>query len=245
MSRRVGLASGLLFLGLLLIFLSTRTDRFHKTTYGNSVDGRPLEVWSVDRDGSGGILFLGSIHGSEGAGTPLLEELRRQLERSPSWQQGQRVAIIPNANPDGLAEERRYNRRGIDLNRNFPATNRKEGKRFGEAALSEPESQALHAWLEREQPEIIVSLHQPIACVDYDGPAEAEALAKRMSAACDLPVKKLGSRPGSLGAYFGETLGRSIITLELPPYPPKDTQALWNRYGAALLEAIAFLDERA
>lgn len=53
--------------------------------------------------------------------------------------------------------------------------------------------------------------------MDYDGPAAKLAVA--ISAACDFPVKRLGSRPGSLGAYLGETLARPIITLELPKNP--------------------------
>jgi protein MpaA len=76
---------------------------------------------------------------------------------------------------------------------------------------------ALSDLIGKFQPAGLVSIHQPLACVDYDGPA-AE-LAAAMSAACDLPVKRLGSRPGSPGAYFGEILGRPIITLELPKNP--------------------------
>ena len=86
---------------------------------------------------------------------------------------------------------------------------------------------------------MIVSIHQPVACVDWDGPPEAEALANKLAAACGLPVKKLGARPGSLGAWFGEVLGRPILTLELPADAPTDAGLLWDRYGAGLLGLLA------
>lgn len=85
---------------------------------------------------------------------------------------------------------------------------------------------------------VIVSLHQPIACIDYDGPPEAAELAGRMSKACGLPVKKLGLRPGSLGAWFGEGLGRPILTVELPGDAAPDPDRLWETYGAALTALI-------
>ena len=189
--------------------------------------------------GTGGVLFIGSIHGSEGAGTPLLQALSQRLKSEPRRYRDRPIHVIPIANPDGLASKERFNKRGVDLNRNFPADNRQDSQRFGQEALSEPESQALYTLIHTAQPDIIVSLHQPVACVDYDGPPAAKDLAERMAHACRLPVKKLGSRPGSLGAYFGETLGRPIITLELPPLAPHDAEKLWQRYGTALLEAVA------
>ncbi len=62
-----------------------------------------------------------------------------------------------------------------------------------------------------------------------------------MAQYCDLPVKKIGARPGSLGSYTGETLGIATITLELPAEASKDgEQALWDKYGKALLAAVLY-----
>jgi protein MpaA len=60
---------------------------------------------------------------------------------------------------------------------------------------------------------------------------------------CDLPVKKLGARPGSLGSYAGVTLGIPIITFEMLLNDSQlDTQTLWKRYGKALVAAIVYPD---
>lgn len=232
-------------LGLLLICLHQailRPPLSERFEIGRSIEGRTI---ACQRFGHGqqGILFISSIHGSEGAGTPLAHALAKQLKASPKLAQEAPVLIVANANPDGLATKGRLNKNGVDLNRNFPADNRRNRKRYGNQALSEPESQALFDLIEQEQPAVIISIHQPVACVDYDGPPITEELATRMAKACRLPVKKLGSRPGSLGAYFGETLGRPIITFELPPLAPHDPIKLWARYGDAMLEAIAFTNE--
>ena len=74
-----------------------------------------------------------------------------------------------------------------------------------------------------------------------DGAVHSDAdapLAERLAAACGLPVKKLGARPGSLGAWFGESLGKPILTLELPRDAPHDADALWARCGAGLTDLI-------
>lgn len=165
---------------------------------------------------------------------------RRSSPPATSLARDSRILIVPVANPDGHSVKRRLNRNGVDLNRNFPADNRRNQKRYGDQALSEPESRALHGLIEAQQSDVMVSIHQPVTCVDYDGPESAKILAKRMADACNLPLKKLGSRPGSLGAYFGETLRRPIITLELPPLTPKDPSKLYARYGEALWEAVRF-----
>jgi protein MpaA len=90
-------------------------------------------------------------------------------------------------------------------------------------------------------PNRVVSIHQPIACIDYDGPA-AE-LAAAMATGCPLPVKQLGSRPGSLGSFVGTTLERPIITWELPEDAPTDANKLWTTYGKALIAALRFDDK--
>lgn len=209
---------------------------------GSSVEGRPIEC-HVLGEGGPTTLVLASIHGNESAGTPLVNRLRDYLVAHPESLAGGRVVLMPAANPDGLAHGQRHNVHGVDLNRNFPATNFQSGKRFGPEALSEPESVALHRVLAEYKPSRVVSLHQPLnygsACIDYDGPAWG--LARAMAATCDLPVKRLGSRHGSLGSYVGLMLGIPIITVELPREASEwPADRLWRSYGEMLLVAVRF-----
>ena len=199
---------------------------------GRSLEGSPIIAHQFGDGSDTALLVIASIHGSEPAGTPVSEALMEWVEQNPSALGDQTLLVVPNANPDGIARRARFNQNSVDLNRNFPAENRVASKRFGKSALSEPEARALFDLIGKFQPAAIVSIHQPLACVDYDGPA-AE-LAAAMSAACDLPVKRLGSRPGSLGAYFGETLGRPIITLELPRYSKDPAGAYLGTLTAAV-----------
>lgn len=207
---------------------------------GKSVESRSIFA-SVhgEADAAETVLVIASIHGSEPAGTPLVGHLETWLTEHPDVTAACRVAIVPVANPDGYAKRERFNANGIDLNRNYPADNRTDHATHGDTPLSEPESRALMRALQTFNPVRVVSLHQPIECVDYDGPGEA--LATLMSEAIDgrLPVRKLGGRPGSLGSYVGETLGRPIITLELPKgAEERDADELWQDYGAALVAFV-------
>ena len=119
--------------------------------------------------------------------------------------------------------------------------NRLDDRRYGRTALSEPEARAIEQLIVQYVPDRIVSIHQPLACIDYDGPGSA--LAARMAQFCDLPVKKLGARPGSLGSYAGVTLGIPIITFEMLRADSQLTsETLWQRYGKALLAAIVYPD---
>lgn len=188
-------------------------------------------------DGPRTVWFLATIHGDEAAGTPLLERFASELVAAPERLEGTRVVLVPRVNPDGLAADRRFNARGVDLNRNFPAENHRDARRYGDEPLSEPESRALMELLELIPPDGVVSLHQPASCVDFDGPAED--LAQAMSAACGLPVQRLGSRPGSLGSFLGVDRGIPTITLELPRDAARNGAAeLWGTYGDALYAAL-------
>ncbi len=137
-------------------------------------------------------------------------------------------------NPDGVAANQRYNFRNVDLNRNWPAENRRErSTRSGTSALSEPETAALAKLIDDLRPARILSLHQAAECIDWNGPAEK--LAKAMAAVCDLPAKRLGGRPGSMGSYLGTDRGIPIITFEFPPaaYAMSETTK-WTHYGEAM-----------
>jgi protein MpaA len=178
---------------------------------GRSVGGRAIEAHGAIVDGA--ALIFGAIHGDEPESAVLCERLLLRQFAAP-------VVVVPVVNPDGLAAGTKDNARGADLNRNFPARNwaraHPPGYDPGAQPLSEPESAALAALVERLRPRAIVAVHQPLRCVNWDGPAEA--LAARMSAACGYPaVASVGyPTPGSFGSCYGVDRGLPVITLELP-----------------------------
>jgi len=205
---------------------------------GRSVQGRPIFVQIVGQ-GTETALIMGSIHGDEPAAGALVSALADRLRADPRLLEGRRVVLLPAANPDGLAARTRENAHGIDLNRNFDTSNRVDNGTNGLRPLTEPESQALQSVIKEYAPSRIISVHQPLNCIDYDGPGEA--IAARMAQDCDLPVKKIGARPGSLGSYTGETLKIPTITLELPPEASKmSDEVVWQKYGKALLAAVLY-----
>lgn len=211
---------------------------------GESVQGRLISC-SILGQGDETVFIFAAIHGDEPAGTPLVHQLASYLETRPDLVRDRRIILMAVANPDGLAANSRSNSRNVDLNRNFPAGNFRAGRSNGSTALSEPESEILCRLLDKYRPDRIVSIHQPNSlkpCIDYDGPSKG--LAEAMADQCDLPIIKLGSRPGSLGSYAGLTLGLPIITLELPRTPQdSDGEVLWDRYGRMMLAAICYPEE--
>ncbi|MDB6059868.1 MAG: murein peptide amidase [Verrucomicrobiales bacterium] len=208
---------------------------------GKSVEGRPIacEIFGKSGNGSHTILILASIHGNEHVGTPLVQRLSEYLREHPETVAERRILLVAEANPDGAFYHQRHNARGIDLNRNFPAKNWNAQTDHGAKPLSEPESRALHGLIAKYKPSRIVSLHQPLECMDFDGPGQA--LADAMSATCDLKVNKVGALDGSLGSYAGEKLGIPIVTVEFDAtVSALPTAELWNRYGNTLITAIRF-----
>jgi protein MpaA len=207
-------------------------------TIGRTVQDRPILIQVVGQ-GADTALIMATIHGDEQTGTKLVEQLGQHLRDNPQLFEGRRVVLLPVANPDGVAARTRGNAHGVDLNRNFDTSNRVDNGTNGLKALTEPEAQALQSLVKEYAPSRIVSIHTPLNCIDYDGPGQA--IAARMAQECDLEVKKIGARPGSLGSYTGEALGIPTITLELPPEAVKmDDTTLWQKYGKALIAAIMY-----
>jgi protein MpaA len=209
---------------------------------GNSVLNRPVVSTTVGQ-GPDVIFVLATIHGDEAAGTRLVRYLGSYLRERPDMLTGRAVVLLPVANPDGMAAATRHNANDVDVNRNFAAANRLNSDHFGHRPLCEPEAQAIERLIQQHRPDRIVSVHQRNpglpACIDYDGPGQS--LASRMAQHCDLPVKQLGAKPGSLGSYAGNTLGIPTITFEMHRSDSGLTaEQLWRRYGKALLAAIVY-----
>jgi murein peptide amidase A len=180
---------------------------------GKSVRGTSIEA-HVLPGRSPGILVIGGIHGDEAVGTALVEAFEARLRAEPSIANGRRVVLLPRANPDGLAAGTRWNAHGIDVNRNFPAPNFSADARHGKAACSEPESRAIVELLAAQRFALVISIHAPLRCVDYDGDA-ARPIAEKLAAESKLPLRHLGGLPGSLGTYAGLHLGLRMVTYEL------------------------------
>ena len=211
-----------------------------ETTFvvGESVEGRPLTC-RLFGDRGPVVFALATIHGNEAAGTPLLRRVAQLIREDPSLVANRRVLLLEVANPDGFERNTRGNANGVDLNRNFPALNFSKSARHGSEPLSEPESRAIYELVLEYQPSRIISFHQPLACIDYEGGPTARALAERISRDAGLPVNDLSARDGSLGSYAGDKLGIPIITYELPrEASDMSDEELWARYGKSTMTAI-------
>ncbi|HVR74360.1 MAG TPA: M14 family zinc carboxypeptidase [Planctomycetota bacterium] len=202
-----------------------------RETFGASVEKRPIEGRIIG-SGDATYLLLGVIHGNEPLGADLLERFAEHAALHPSLLEGKRLVIVPVLNPDGLARGSRTNARGVDLNRNFPARTWRRGPRHGAAPSSEPETRVIQRLIRRFEPERILSVHSPLHCVNFDGPARN--LAGAMARAARYPLRaSIGySTPGSLGSYAGGDLEIPNITLELGPKETKERA--WRGLRAAL-----------
>ncbi len=197
---------------------------FPVLSYGESLNGIPLEYYPAS-SGETDILIFAGLHGSEPETCILLSRALRSLKDLPA-----RCSVIISANPDGLLRGTRGNARGVDLNRNFPASNwspepvtdwwirnhqdRAASLSTGSAAASEPETVALLKLIEKLKPGQIISLHAPLACIDdVDGSELAQWISRRSGLGL---VDHIGyPTPGSFGSWAEENK-ISLITYELP-----------------------------
>jgi protein MpaA len=198
------------------------------TTYGRSVLGIPLEVWRPAARCE--LLVFAGIHGEEPETTYGLSRALRLLPEPPPH-----VAVVLGANPDGLIRGTRANARGVDLNRNFPASNWRPTPVTSRSTLedpsdvvlspgahagSEPETQALIALIAELRPDAVIALHAPLDCIDD---ANSSALGERLARRTGMPlVRDVGyPTPGSFGSWGAEH-GVSVITYEFPVIANED-----------------------
>lgn len=152
---------------------------------GSSVGGLPI-IAHWYGTGTDEIIFIGGIHGGYEWNTSLVAyELMDMLTAQPQLIPSNiKVTVIPVLNPDGLSKvvgkadrfsktevsssqdivvSGRFNGNNVDLNRNFDCDWKSEGvwqnKKVsgGSSAFSEPESQAIKAYVESRSPKAIVT----------------------------------------------------------------------------------------
>lgn len=161
------------------------------------------------------ILIIGVFHGEEPQGEYVIN---RFIESSNFENINNHLNFIPCLNPWGKERGVRGNQNGVDLNRNYPTKNwietERDGYYSGTHAASEITTRQMAELLDDLKPDIIITLHAPLKCVNYDGPAKE--LAEKISEFCDYPViADLGyPTPGSFGTYCGVERNIPTVTLE-------------------------------
>lgn len=208
-------------------------------TIGFSVQGRPIRARSIGH-GPRTVLFIGGIHGDEPEGTHTTAELPAAFIAA-GLADAVTLTIVEDGNPDGRAADTRGNANGVDINRNFPASNFDETEPSnGGLPLSQPESRVLLDTIEHHNPDLIIVAHSWSGrrFINFDGPALG--IAERFALTSGMPVEESSSfapTPGSMGSYFGRDRGTSILSVEV--LKGSDSIAVWNQLKLALLEAIA------
>ena len=214
---------------------------------GRSAEGRPIEAWASNGIGgsrqarSGGplVLAIGCIHGDECAG---IEAVRRSERDSRAY--ANRLVVVENLNPDGLAASTRLNGNGVDLNRNFDASWRPIGEpgdpeHAGTAPFSEPETRIARALIRRLRPDVTIWFHQQEErLVRAWGPSAPAA--RTYARLAGEPFRRMPWLDGTAPNWQNHRFrGTSSFVVELPLAGPSHA----NRHGRAISELAGELME--
>ena len=184
--------------------------------FGNSSQGLPIISYSFGQQGPL-ILVLGGVHGDEPEGNYIaLGLLKKWLKKFPYQLH---VYLIPCFNIEGSLLCQRTNANQVDLNRNLPTknwTHRFEKKRYnpGPNPCSESESKALVAWIDKNKPKLIISLHSWNPMINTNGDCHPEANIMAKMTKYKLTDDIGYPTPGSLGDYCGLERDIPVITYE-------------------------------
>lgn len=232
-----------------MVTLRPRTERGHfchpQLQYGQSQLGAPLYYFPAQSGQRHGVVMAGT-HGDEVAAVVALSCALRTIPAELL-----RHHVILAVNPDGCQLGLRANARGVDLNRNFATDNWQPGDtvyrwnsaaeerdvrlRTGAEPASEAETRALVELIDQLAPSWIVTIHEPLACVeDPDNSDLGQWLSERM----ELPlVTEVGyATPGSFGTWCAERK-LPCITLE---FPPISADAASEDYLRTLTELLTY-----
>ncbi|MCB9846152.1 MAG: succinylglutamate desuccinylase/aspartoacylase family protein [Phycisphaeraceae bacterium] len=213
-------------------------------TLGSTNQRRPLEARTVGQ-GPTRVYLIAAIHGNEPEGIAAADRLARELIDSPHLT----LRVVRDMNPDGTNARSRENARGVDLNRNWPASNFQPSPDNGPSPLSEPETAAVHNDLLAFAPDLVVVFHSTARAnapfVNYDGPAAALAhrwsyAARRVADGWSV-VRDMGyPTPGSIGTFVGVDRRIPILTIEFAQGQDPESALTASRAGlSAVVDRLA------
>lgn len=191
-----------------------------KRIIGHSVQGRPITAWHLGNPrATTTVMLISEMHGDEQAVSNILTSLR-----DGARVRGINLWVVPDYNPDGVAHDTRQNAHGVDLNRNYPQSWRRTTGYFnsGSRPASEPETRAMMAFLERVNPDYVISFHQPLHGVDLL--TKNRAFSHKVASALHLPNKALtcnGGCHGTMTMWFNHHFPGEAITVEYGPHPAR------------------------
>jgi hypothetical protein len=195
---------------------------------GRSSGGIPLTVFWIGA-GPVTVVIQGAIHGGPEANTSALSfRLRDYFDaRRSELPDGVRLALLPEANPDGIAVNSRFYLSSVDGNRNWDTPDWERDAYDGNgvlrrglggaAPMSEPETRATADWLLALRPAAVVQYHSRGGFV-----VGARELAEPYGRASGYHVPALRP-PGATGGGGGllpyratGTMGRWLTLNDLP-----------------------------
>lgn len=205
-----------------------------------------LHQWNENSKEWPHLLIIGGVHGDEIEGVCAARALLAHLSTSEANLPKLRISLIPELNPEGVLLKTRGNSHGVDLNRNLSTkdwTSDYTVDRYfpGKKALSEPENQALVAFLEKNPPSFIISLHSYKPMLNVNGGCpEAEVISKITGYKI---VPDIGyPTPGSLGTYAG--LERLIPTLTYEIERGSSIERSIQEHVPAIIESFKITEQR-
>ncbi len=188
-------------------------------TFGYSVRHHALRAYEMgSRAADRTVVFIGAMHGNETAGSTVISAL---MAGKPI--RGIHLWAIRRDNPDGVLSGTRRNAHGVDLNRNFPTKWKRLYGNYnsGPRPASEPETRRLMAFLDRINPDYVVTMHSPLYGIDvYD--AKDRRLARRLSENMRIPIRDFdcgGVCHGTLTQWFNKNHKGACVTVEFGHNP--------------------------
>lgn len=174
------------------------------------------------------VLVIGVIHGDEDDGVAIVDELRANPvpDDVELW-------IVESMNPDGQANQVRWNDNGVDLNRNFPYKWGPIGvpgdsQYAGSGPASEPETQAMVNFMGQLRPDITIWYHQDLFVVNPSDGREGR-VRERYAQLTGLPM----------GQITGGTYTGIAATWARNEFRPDDGVAFIVELGPTLTAAEA------
>lgn len=241
---------------------------------GKSVEHRFIESYTYGT-GNTRLLFVGGVHGGYEWNSVLLAYafLDYLDEHSDEIPRNISISVIPSLNPDGVykvvgKEDRftiadvstdkdilasgRFNAHEVDLNRNFDCKWKPEGiwksktVSAGGEPFSEPETQALKTFIEKETPVVVVFWHSQANAV-YASECEKGILPETLAVMSAYAQASRYPAVKSFGAYevtgdaegWLASIGIPAITVELSTHEAVE----WDRNFSGVQALLQYYRE--